>query len=245
MEVEPGPGVFELARRIRGLSGVELQVHFKGTTLWDRETLLGYRAAAERTGLAIPSVAGVWPAGGTLFDGAAESTLRKAIAAAQALGASTILVACFEQNCPRMDDERSYAPVVALLEKLSGAARDAGVVLGMETSNTPAEDRKLIDLVDSPAVGVYYDLDNCERYHKGLATPGVALLGKRIRQVHMKNETRLLEEPGRVNWAEAVGALARAGYAGWFMFETAHSSAEQCVEATGRNIAFVTRLLGA
>ena len=63
-----------------------------------------------------------------------------------------------------MDQEQSYGPVVALLQKVSGAARDAGVTIGMETSNSPAEDRKLIDLVDRPNVQVYYDLDNVERY---------------------------------------------------------------------------------
>src|SRR5579872_3334507 len=62
---DPGPAVFDLAKKIRGLSGVELQVFFKGTTLWDRDTLGGYKQAAARTGLAIPSAAGVWPPGAT------------------------------------------------------------------------------------------------------------------------------------------------------------------------------------
>ena len=36
-----------------------------------------------------------------------------------------------------MDQEQSYGPVVQLLQKVSGAARDAGVVIGMETSTRP------------------------------------------------------------------------------------------------------------
>ena len=32
---DPGPAVFDLAKQIPDLSGVELQVFFKGTTLWD------------------------------------------------------------------------------------------------------------------------------------------------------------------------------------------------------------------
>ena len=242
MVVDPGPSVFDVARRIPGLSGVELQVQFKGTCLWDRPTLLPYRAAAVRTGLKIPSLAGVWPQSATIFEPAAESTLLKSIDAAHELGATTILVACFEKNCPRMDDERSYGPVVALLKKVAPAAVRAGVTLAMETSLSPDEDRKLIDLVDSPGVRVYYDLDNTERYeHTGLAVPGIALLGRRLRQVHLKNEDRLLEQPGRVNWADAVRALAAAKYGGWFVFETTHASQEQCVEATPKNMAFVRR----
>ena len=123
---DPGPAVFDLAKQIQGLSGVELQVYFKGTTLCDQATLAAYQRAAERTGLSIPSVAGVWPPGATLLQPAAEENLRNAIRAAESLHATTILAACFEQNCPNMDQEQSYGPVVALLQKVSGAARDAG-----------------------------------------------------------------------------------------------------------------------
>lgn len=242
MEVAPGPAVFDVAKQIHGLSGVELQVFFKGTTLWDKDTLAPYLVAAEKTGLAIPSIAGIWPPGASLMQPAAEEHIRKAIQAAEALRAGSILIASFEQNCPKMNDEKSYGPIVALLQKVSGAAKDAGLVLGMETSNSPAEDKKLIDLVDRPSVQVYYDLFNVERYnHKDEAVPGIALLRSRIRQVHMKNDKRLLEEPGPVDWAAAANGLAKIGYPGWIVFETAHTSQQQCIEATEKNIAFVTR----
>jgi sugar phosphate isomerase/epimerase len=241
MEVAPGPEVFDLARRIPGLDGVELQVFFKNTTLWDDATREPYLAAAKRTGLKIPSIAGIWPPNASLLQPTAEEHLRKAIHVAESLGAVTILAATFEQNCPDMNKEESYGPVVALLQKVSAAAKDAGVVIGLETSNTPEEDRKLIDLVNRPSIRVYYDLDNVERYqHTNQAVPGIAVLGSRIRQVHLKNETRLLADPGRVNWSAAVKALKRIRYNGWFMFETAHTSQDQCVEATKQNIAFVT-----
>jgi sugar phosphate isomerase/epimerase len=241
MVADPGPAVFDLAQQIHGLSGVELQVYFKGTTLCDKETLVGYQRAAERTGLTIPSVAGVWPPGATLLQPTAEENLRNSIRVAESLHATTILAACFEQNCPNMDQEQSYGPVVALLQKVSGAARDAGVTIGMETSNAPTGDRKLIDLVDRPSIRVYYDLDNVERYaHTGEAVPGIAILKDRIRQVHLKNEDRLLEQPGRVNWASAVKGLAAIGYQGWFVFETTHSSPQQCIDATQKNMAFIT-----
>ena len=115
----------------------------------------------------------------------------------------------------------------------------------METSNSPEDDRKLIELVNRPSVQVYYDLDNVERYaHINQAVPGIALLGKRIRQVHLKNESKLLEQEGRVKWADAVKGLAKIGYKGWFVFETSHSGPQQVVEATEKNIAFVKANLG-
>jgi sugar phosphate isomerase/epimerase len=239
---EAGPAVFDLAKQIHGLSGVELQVFFKGTTLWDKDVLAGYKKAAERTGLAVPSIAGIWPPGASLLKPTAEEHLLKAIQVAESLRATTILAASFEQNCPKMDQEQSYGPVVALLQKVSGAAKDAGVVIGMETSNSPAEDRKLIELVNRPSIRVYYDLDNVERYeHTNEAVPGIEVLGSRIRQVHMKNEDRLLEQPGRVNWAAAAKALAKIGYPGWIVFETSHSGPQQVAEATQKNIEFITR----
>lgn len=244
MTKKPGPEVFEIARRIPGISGVELQVQFQKTTLWDRETLLAYKRGAADAGLLIPSLAGVWAGGASLVQpGPAEETLRKSIQAAEMLKAQVILVAAFQKNCPIMDREESYGPVVAMLRKVAGAAADAGVLLGMETSLSPADDQKLVDLVASPSVKVYYDADNVERFgHKGAGVPGYEVLGKpRIAQIHVKNEDRLLEEPGRVNWDDAFHGIRRIGYQGWLVFESSHSDPEQCVEATKKNIEFIRR----
>jgi sugar phosphate isomerase/epimerase len=97
--------------------------------------------------------------------------------------------------------------------------------------------------VDRPGVKVYYDVDNVESFgHTGQAVPGIAILGRTaIRQVHVKNEDRLLEQSGRVDWAAAVKALANIGYSGWFVFETSHSGPEQCIEATKKKMEFVSR----
>lgn len=241
---EPGPGVFEIAGRIPGISGVELQVHFRGTTLWDRDTLLACKRGAERAGLRIPSLAGIWAGGASLVDtGPGEDNVRKAIKAADGLGAKVILAAAFKANCPNMDQEQSYGPVVTMLQKVAQEATDAGVTLGLETSLSPADDKELIDLVSRPSVKVYYDADNVERYgHTGQSVPGYKVLGKaRIAQVHLKNENRLLEESGRVDWVAALSALKQTGYDGWFFFETSHSGPEQCVNATKKNIQFIKR----
>jgi L-ribulose-5-phosphate 3-epimerase len=241
---KPGPEVFEFARRIPGLSGVELQIQYKGTTLWDRATASEYKRAAEKTGLQVPSLAGIWKPGATILQPQpAEEHLRKAVEAADFFGSAVILVAFFEENCPDMSKESSYGPVVSVLQKVAPMAASAGVTLCMETSLSPVHDAKLIDLVKSPSVRVYYDLDNCERFgHKGQAVPGLKTLGKaRIRQVHLKNEDRLLEQSGRVDWAAALKTLKATGYDGWFVFESSHSGPEQCIEATTGNIAFISR----
>ncbi len=246
MTKKAGPEVFDIARRIPGISGVELQVQFQGTTLWDRETLRAYQRGAKKAGLAIPSLAGVWEKGASLMQpGVSEETLIKSIRAAEALKSRVILVAAFGKSIPDMSKEESYGPVVAMLQKVAKTAADAGVTLGMETSLSPADDKKLIDLVAKPSVKVYYDADNVERFgHKGASVPGYEVLGKaRIAQIHVKNEDQLLEAPGRVNWTDALKAIRRIGYQGWLVFESSHSGPEQCIEATQKNIAFIRRQL--
>jgi L-ribulose-5-phosphate 3-epimerase len=237
-----GPGVFELARRIRGLAGVELQIHRGGETLWDKPTLNAYRQAARTNGIAVPSVAGVWQKGTTLMQSAAaEQSLLRAVDVAAELGARVVLVAAFKDNAPRMNDPASYGPVVEMLQKVAPRAKN--VVLGMETSLSPADDRKLIDLVGHPAVRVYFDANNTEFYgHTGQGISGLKTLGvSRICQVHCKNEDKLLEESGRVDWAAYFTVLKHAAYSGWITFETRHAGVEQCVTETERNINFVRK----
>jgi len=236
--------VFELASRIPGLRGVELQVITQAHSLWDSETLLSYKREANRWDLHTPSLAGIWPRGRSMLQTrTGEECVRKAIEAAEMLGASVILVAALGANCPKMDDEASYGPVVELLRKMAPLAAAAGVTLGIENSLGIEDNKKLIDLVNEPAVRVFWDLDNVEFYgHSGESVKGLVALGaNRICQVHCKNEDRLLEQPGRVDWAAAFKTLKQIGYEGWYVFETRHSSPEQCVEATRKNIDFLKR----
>ena len=244
----PGPDVFEFAREIKGLSGIELQVFYRNTTLHDTTTLNAYKTAAQNSGLLVPSIAGIWEKGvGLTQPDRAESSIRRAIAVAHALGAGVILIAAFRDNCPRMDQPASFEPVVAMLRKLAPAARDTGITLALETSLSPADDRKLVDLVADPAVKVYYDAHNTETYgHTGQSVTGVSVLtASRIAQVHCKNEDRLLEQRGLVDWSAMFPTLRKAGYNGWFTFETRHAGPAECIAETSRNIEFARKLLTA
>jgi sugar phosphate isomerase/epimerase len=242
----PGFDVFEFARRVDGLSGIELQVYYRGTSLADTATRTAYREAARTAGLLIPSIAGVWDKGESLMHPVkAEPALRRAIDVAQSLGARVILVAAFRNNCPAMDNPASFEPVVGLLKRVAPAASSAGVILALETSLSPPDDGKLVDLVNHPAVKVYFDGHNTEFYgHTGQSLSGITVLGSRIAQVHCKNEDRLLEADGPVKWAEVLPALRKSGYTGWITFETRHASPELCIADTVRNIAFARRRLG-
>ncbi len=238
--------VVRVAAQVPGLDGIELQVAQGEPNLWDLDNVRRYKREGHRWGIAFPSLAGVWGRGVSIrHSPVAGVQLLQSIRAAELLGSSVILVAFFRDNCPSMEDESEYGPVVELLRGAAPAARDSGVILGLENSLSPADNAKLVDLVGDRAVQVYYDLDNAEYYgHAGQAVPGIELLGRdRICQVHVKNEDRLIEEDGRVDWRAAFAAFRGIGYEGWYVFESQHSSRGQMIESTARNIELIRSLL--
>ncbi len=243
MKMVGTPDVISTAAGIPGILGVELQVTAGKPNLRDRDTVRLYKREADRWGMRIPSLAGVWDRGVQISSPNAADSIRPSIRAAEMLGSGVILVAFFGENAPDMAKEASYGPVVSMLQGVAKDAADAGVILGLENSFSPEENRKLVDLVGHPAVRVYYDPHNMDTYgHGAQAIPGVALLGKeRICAVHVKNGDRLIEEPGPIDWPAAFRALADIGYEGWYVYETGHADTADCIEDTGRNNAFLQK----
>jgi sugar phosphate isomerase/epimerase len=236
------PGVYELAAKIPGLSGIEVQT--TRSNLWDRETVLTYKRESYRWNIRTVSMGGSLPAGGTLLDpGPCEQSLRKTIRAGEILGARVVLVPGFRETCPKMDEEASYGPVVKLLQTLAPVADDAGIVLGLELSLTTDEYLKLLGFVDHAAVRAYWDATGTESMvHNGEGIKGIEVLGATIVQMHLKNNRNpLMEEPGLVDWSRAWPAIRKSAFEGWFAFETPHASPEACIEETKKNVAWVMR----
>jgi sugar phosphate isomerase/epimerase len=235
--------VIKTAARIPGISGVELQTTAGKANLRDWDVVRQYMKEAERWGIQIPSLAGVWDRGVNIQSPAAGESLVQTIRAAEMLGSSVILLAFFKRHAPDMAREESYGPVVTMLQKTASCAADAGVTMGLENSLSPADNKKLVDLVDHPAVGVYYDPHNMAFYgHGDEAIPGIKLLGKkRLCMVHVKNGANLLEEPGPIDWAAAFREFNDIQYDGWYVYETAHDDTADCIEDTKKNNAFVQK----
>jgi sugar phosphate isomerase/epimerase len=236
-------GVVRTAASIPGLLGVELQATGGKQNLRDWDVVRQYKKEANRWGIRIPSLAGVWDRGVQIHSPAAHDSLLKSIRAAELLGSSVILLAFFKENAPDMTREESFGPVVSLLQKTAPPAADAGVILGLENSLSPSDNKKLVDLVAHPAVGVYYDLHNMAFYgHGDQAIPGVKLLGReRICMVHVKNGSMLLEEPGPIDWVAAFREFNEIQYDGWYVYETGHDSTADCIEDTKKNNAFLQK----
>jgi len=237
--------VIQTAAGMPGIRGVELQVIGGARNLRDREVVRQYKRESDRWDIRIPSVAGIWEKGVNLGSPGAGESLQSAVQAAELLGSSVVLVAFFKENAPDLNREESYSPVVTTLRKAAGSVADAGVVLGLENSLSPADNVKLVDMVGHPAVRVYYDLHNMATYgHGAEAVPGVKLLGKeRICAVHVKNGDKLIEEAGPIDWAAAFAAFNEIGYEGWFTYETGHKTTAACIADTARNNAFLSKHL--
>ena len=215
-------GVVQAAAGIPGIRGVELQVTAGRRNLRDWDVVRQYKRESNRWDIRIPSLAGIWDKGANIASPKAVESLQLTIRAAEMLGSGVILAAFFKDDAPDVNHEESYSPVVNNLRKVAGAAADAGVVVGLENSLSPADNAKLLDLVGHPAVRVYYDLYNMTTFgHGPEAVPGVKLLGReRICAVHVKNGDKLIEEPGPIDWPAAFAAFNEIGYDGWFTFET-------------------------
>lgn len=233
--------VIRTAASIPGVTGVELQVTGGNPNLRDWDAVRRYKREADRWGMRLPTLSGVWDRGVNIGSPGAAENLRLSIRAAELLGSSALLLAFFKKDAPDMTRKESYGPIVAMLKEVAPRAADAGVRLGLENSLSPADNAKLVDLVGHPAVGVYYDLHNMAFYgHGDQAISGVKLLGKeRICAVHVKNDDKLIEEPGPLDWAAAFRAFNDIGYEGWYVYETSHANIEDCIEDTKKNNAFL------
>jgi hexulose-6-phosphate isomerase len=116
------------------------------------------------------------------------------------------------------------------LQELAPAAEALGVSLLVENIwnkflLSPLEMRSLIDQVGSPSVGTLLDTGNLIVF--GYPEQWIRILGKRIKEVHLKDfresvggvggVVNLLE--GDVNWPEVIAALNEIGYEGFLTAE--------------------------
>jgi sugar phosphate isomerase/epimerase len=234
--------IFKVAREIHGLTAIELQVADGHPNLWDLDAVRHYKNEAHRWGVSVPSLSGVWGRGPSQLRSAGVKLLR-AIRAGKLLGSSVILVALLGKDAPDMNMESSYGPMVEVLQDVAPYAADAGITLGLENSLSPADSRKLVDMIDRPSIRIYYDTFGVARWgHVKEAVPGISLLGKdRICQAHLQSSGGTIASEKLVDFSEVIQAFNQIGYAGWYFFETRHTSQLQMMKDTEDNIAFVKR----
>jgi hexulose-6-phosphate isomerase len=162
----------------------------------------------------------------------AKGHIRTMLRLARDLGTDAILVVPgfvgpFEAGAPVVSDyEAAYQGALDDLRELARDAEQTGVHIGVENVwnrflTSPFELRQFVDAVDSPYVGIYFDVGNVLR--TGYPEQWIRILGRRIRRVHFKDFriavgtlqgfVDLLE--GDVDFPAVMAALSAVGYDGW------------------------------
>ncbi len=153
------------------------------------------------------------------------------------LGAGAILVVPavvggWDSPTPQVGYADALNRTYQSLRRLAPAAERRAVVIAMENVGifsrfllSPVETAELIDRVNSPWVGVYFDTANV--LTSGYPQDWIETLGPRIRRVHIKDcdlskpglEGFCAPFDGDVDWPAVMTALASAGYDGPLTYE--------------------------
>ncbi len=238
-----------------GFDGVEVAIGETGhlnlnSTVEDMGKI---KDIAKEIGVEIPSVASGFGWNYPLTDNEesvrikARDCIKKQIEAAAFFGCDTILVVPGKVT-EEVPYDVAYSRTVEALSELEPYARDKGVCIGIENVwndflLSPLEMRGLIDEINSPFVGAYFDVGNV--IYNGFAQHWIKILGERIKKVHIKDFNRysrsfvgLLE--GDVNYPEVMKAIREIGYDDYLIAEvglskghpeTGLKNVASCVEA--------------
>ncbi|ESP87079.1 hydroxypyruvate isomerase family protein [Candidatus Halobonum tyrrellensis] len=212
---------FEARVRRAGEAGVDA-VEFWG---WREKDLDAVAAAADEAGV---DVAGC-VAGGTLTDpdgtDEAVETVRESIRTAADRGIPT-LIATSGPDQAGVDDDAQHDAIVDALSRVAPDAEEAGVTIALEPLNravdhpdnyleTSDEGFAIVDEVDSPSVGLLYDV-----YHQQVTEGNViqTVTGNvdDVAHVHVADVPGRHEPgTGELNYANVFEALDDAGYDGY------------------------------
>lgn len=225
-----------------GFEGIELNVDAVDrsahslTLESDTTQYAQIRELSERYQLEVPSIS-TSLTGGLLGSPKAadreqyKRLLMKQIECAQALGATAVLTVPGGMN-EEVSLQQAYEVTTETLQGLAADIEGSGIKVGVENVwntffSSPFDMVKLIDAVDSPAIGAYFDVGNVIAFSD--AEDWIEILGDRIVKIHVKDYKRsggvhrggafvnLLQ--GDVHWPEVMAALRGTGYTDYITAE--------------------------
>ena len=150
----------ELAHRL-GFDGVEISIGV-GTErlpLADPDLQQQYVAEVKRVGLPTPSTClNILHRNILKSDPLAQRWVADSIPITRAVGARVILLPFFGQGALKTHEEMDY--VADYLREVAPQAEKAGVILGLEDTNSAEDNMRIVERTQSKAVRVYYDIGN-------------------------------------------------------------------------------------
>lgn len=186
------------------------------------------RAAVEQTGVPVHGVVDMvhWRERLSSPDPASRekglAALIQAIKDSYAVGGSSVLLVPGRVTGEDENHDHVWSRSIVEIRKALPTASRLGIHILIENvwngfCETPEQMRDYVDEINSPWVGVYFDIGNCRKF--GPAEDWVRTLGRRIVKLDVKDWgqqngfCRLGE--GDVNWPEVRKALVEIGFSGW------------------------------
>jgi len=219
-----------------GFDGIELSLNEEGEISLNstEKDILKIKEIAQNEGIEIASLATglYWSYPVTSSDPAirqkSKDIVRKQLEIAALLGTNGILVvpgavAGLAPDSEVVQYDVAYERALEAFIELKEDAESYKVSIGLENVwnkflLSPLEMRDFVDKIDSPYVGVYFDVGNV--IYTGYPEHWIRILGKRIKKVHFKDFRREVGTlagfvdllAGDVNFPEVVKALEEVGY---------------------------------
>lgn len=192
---------------------------------------------------------GIEPAGTHLFvlhenklkdrgDPLARRWVEQAIPATRELGTEVVLLPFFGDAAIETRREQEY--VAGVLADLGAMAADHEVVLGLENSLSAEDNMRLLEMIDSEAVKIYYDVGNSIYFGYDIYEELRWLGSDPICQIHIKDhpfEKHYLGE-GIIDFDRVFERIDQIGYSGWLVLET-HAPSGDIAADMRRNLEFV------
>jgi L-ribulose-5-phosphate 3-epimerase len=231
-----------LAREL-GFDGVQVSIG-KGTDklpLSDPALQKMYLDESKRVGLPVESLClEILHRNYLKSDPLGQRWVADSIPIARDMGVRVVLLPFFGKGA--LETTAEMDKVGDILKEIAPSAEKAGVILGLEDTNSARDNVRIMDRTKSSAVLTYYDVGNSTKNGFAVVEEIRWLGGARICEVHLKDNPHYLGE-GSIDFKAVIDALADIGFDGWAQLET---DCPVSVEADmPRNLKFVRGLIAA
>ncbi len=219
------PSCFDLAKEI-GLDGVQIDLGNPGdgVRMTKPNVQKAYLAAAKRNGLEIASLAmAVMNHIPLKSDPRAAKWLDQSIDICKAMGITLSMPALFHKGHLDMKKTKEIENLVKVIKNVTPKAEKAGITIALENYLSAKDNMKLIDMIGSPCVKVYYDVGNSTDKGYDIYSE-IRELGKHglLCEFHLKDARFVLcRDKGRVDFKKVRKAMDDVDYRGWVQLESA------------------------